>query len=86
LVCLVRGYGVSDDVATRLIEAFMAGAPLERVRGSQVVVTRDRDVLLRELAARYGEGEHDVGYTDYSRSHATLLHIHFARGRADDEL
>lgn len=75
-VCLVHSHSVSYELSTQFVDAFTAGQPLALPEGSPLMLARDREQLYRALLPLYERGEHDASYCDYSRTDATLLHIH----------
>jgi hypothetical protein len=75
-VCLVHSHSVPYELGARVVNAFTAGQPLALPEGSPLMFARDREQLYRALLPLYERGEHDASYCDYSRTEATLLHIH----------
>lgn len=75
-VCLVHSHSVPFEQGTQFVDAFTAGQPLVLPRSSPLIFARDREQLYRALLPLYERGEHDASYYDYSRTDATLLHIH----------
>jgi hypothetical protein len=75
-VCLVHGHSVPWELGAQFVDAFTAGQLRELPHGSPLIFARDREQLYRALLPLYEKGEHDASYYDYSRTDATLLHIH----------
>ena len=82
-VCLVHSHSVSFELGTQFVDAFTAGQPLALPPDSPLILARDREQLYWALLPLYEKGENDASYYDYSRTDATLLHIHHVhRGSA----
>jgi hypothetical protein len=75
-VCLVHSHSVPFELGTQFVDAFTSGQPLVLPHGSPLIFAHDREQLYRALLPLYERGEHDASYYDYSRTDASLLHIH----------